>query len=99
MVLTMNDPPHIDLHGLPLMAGVALSVFAVLGAPVLRDLPMAPVLFCLAALSGSLIARGSAYTGRFSIHMIPICCAVVTCAAALVARRARPARTGGRALE
>ena len=92
MVLTMNDPPRVDVHGVPLLAGVALSVLAVLGVPLLRDLPMAPVLFCLAGISGSLIARGSAYTGRFSIHMIAICCAIVTCAAARIVRSVRRVR-------
>jgi hypothetical protein len=39
--------------------------------------------FCLASLAGSLVARGSAYPGRFSIHVIPVAVAVAACAASL----------------
>ncbi len=82
MVLTMSDPARFDPHALPILLGALISVLAVLGVPRLRELPAAPVLFCLAALSGSLIARGSAYPGRFSIHVIAVTSTVLTCAVA-----------------
>jgi hypothetical protein len=87
MVLTMNDPPRFDLHALPLLAGTIVSALAVAGVPRLRELPLGPVLFCLATISGSLIARGSEYAGRFSIHVIAATSTIAVCAAALVARR------------
>ena len=84
MVLTMNDPARFDPLALPLLLGAAISVLAIAGVPRVRELPLGPVVFCLSGLVGSLVARGSAYPGRFSIHMIAVTCAIVTCTAALV---------------
>ena len=84
MVLTMNDPARFDPFALPLLLGAAISVLAIVGVPRLRELAIAPVVFCLSGLAGSLVARGSAYPGRFSFHVIAVSCAIVTCAAALV---------------
>lgn len=81
MVLTMNDPPRFDVYALPLLAGALFAALAVLGTPGLRRLPLGLVLFALSSLAGSLVARGSAYSGRFSIHVIAVMCAVVVCAA------------------
>ena len=86
MVLTMNDPPRFDAHALPLLTGAAASLLAIAQVPRLRRLPLVLVLFCLAAISGSLIARGDAYPGRFSIHLIGVSSAVVACTAALLCR-------------
>jgi hypothetical protein len=85
MVLTMNDPARFDPHAVPLLLGAAISVLAILSVPRVRELPLGPVVFCLSAFSGALVARGSAYSGRFSIHVIAITCAIVTCTGALVA--------------
>jgi hypothetical protein len=82
MVLTMNDPPRFDPYALPLLAAAIIALAGLLGAPGFRMLPLAPILFCLAAIAGSLVARGSAYAGRFSIHMIGVACTVTTCAVA-----------------
>jgi hypothetical protein len=43
----------------------------------------------LASLTGSLVARGTAYPGRFSIHIIGAGATVLVCAAAELARRVR----------
>jgi hypothetical protein len=85
MVLTMNDPPRFDPYSLPLLLGAGLTVLAVIGIPRLRNLPLGLAVTCLAGLSGALVARGSAYPGRFSIHMIAVTCAVVVCAAGAAA--------------
>jgi hypothetical protein len=82
MVLTMNDPPRFDARALPMLAGALFSLLAVAGVPRLRDLPLGPVLFCLAGISGSLFARGEAYPGRFSIHLIGVTSALTSCTAA-----------------
>jgi hypothetical protein len=92
MVLTMNDPARFDPYALPLLAGAALSLLALVGVPWIRRLPLGPVVFCLSALAGALVARGTAYSGRFSIHAIAINCAVVACAAALMTRSGRRLR-------
>jgi hypothetical protein len=86
MVLTVNDPPRYDPHALPVLAGAAVAAGAAVRLPRLRDLPLPPVLFFFAAIAGAVIARGSAYPGRFSIHVIPITCALVICAAASLMR-------------
>ena len=87
MVLTMHDPPEFDPLAIPLLLGFVISVLGVLRVPHVRDLPLGLVVFCLAAASGSLVARGSAYSGRFSIHIIGVSIAVVTCAIALAFAR------------
>ena len=84
VVLTMNDPVRFDPYALPLLLGAGVSVLAMLGVPRLRNLPLGPVSMCLAGLSGALVSRGSAYAGRFSIHVIAVSCVVVACTAAIV---------------
>ena len=66
MVLTMNDPARFDPHAIPVLIGATVTVLAIAGVPRLRELPLGLILFCLAAMSGSLLTRGSAYPGRFS---------------------------------
>jgi len=79
------------------IAGVAVAVLALLRMPVCRELPAGPAVFCVAGLAGALVARGTAYVGRFSIHLMPIAVALTACIAANVAGRvaarsqARPA--------
>jgi hypothetical protein len=85
MVLTMNDPARWDPYALPLLIGAGCSLLAVAGVPRLHELPLAPVLFCVSSFAGALISRGSAYSGRFSIHVIGIACAVAACTAAALA--------------
>ena len=86
MMLTMNDPAQFDPHAAPILAGALVSVLAVAGVKGLRELPLGPVLLCLASLSGALITRGTAYPGRFSIHVIAVACTVFVCTAALMSR-------------
>jgi hypothetical protein len=82
MTLTMNDPPRLEPDAIPLLLGAAVSVLALTGLGRLGALPLVAVLFCLAALAGSLVARGEAYAGRFSIHMIAVTTTIVVCTAA-----------------
>lgn len=80
MVLTMNDPPRLDVRAVPIIVGVLVSVLAVFQVRPFRRLPLNLVGFCLAGLSGALIARGTAYPGRFSVHLIPVTVALTMCA-------------------
>ncbi len=89
MVLTVNDPPQWDPYALPVLAGGAVSALAIAGLPVARRLPAAVVLFFFAAIAGAFIARGSAYAGRFSIHVIPVTSAAFICALASATVRVR----------
>jgi hypothetical protein len=91
MVLTMNDPPRLDLRAMPILAGTIVALLAVLKVRPCRALPLNAVLFCLAGLSGALVARGTAYPGRFSIHLVPVTVALSVCAISLIATRRRQA--------
>jgi hypothetical protein len=87
LVLTVNDPPRFDVYALPILAGAAVAVLSVAGTPGLRDLPAAAVLFFFASIASAFVAAGWAYTGRFSIHVMPITCALTACAAARLTSR------------
>ena len=82
MVLSVNDPARFDVYALPVLAGAAVAVLAALRVPRLSAVPPRLVLFFLASIAGAFIARGSAYPGRFSVHVIPIACALAVCGAA-----------------
>ena len=82
MVATTTDPPSYHNGSLPIIAGAALSVAALSGAGWLGRLPLALVGFTLAGFSSALVARGTAYSGRFSVHVIGATVAVVMCALA-----------------
>jgi hypothetical protein len=79
MMLTMNDPPRFDVRAIPIIVGVLASALAVVRTPLFRRLPLNLVGFCLAGFSGSLIARGTAYPGRFSVHLVPVAAALTMC--------------------
>ena len=68
MLVTVQDPPRFDIRSVLVVAGVGLSLLALARVPFVRRLPLGLVLICLAAVSGGLVVRGSAYSGRFSIH-------------------------------
>jgi hypothetical protein len=87
MVLTVNDPPRFDPYALPVLIGAAVAALSVLGIPRFRTLPLASVGFFFASIVGALVARGAAYAGRFSVHVIPIACVMTVCAAAALTRR------------
>ena len=91
MVLTMNDPPRLDPRALPILIGVAAAILGLAGVRRFRELPLNASLLCLAGLAGAFVARGSAYPGRFSIHLIPVTVALTVCAVRLVL--ARPPQT------
>jgi hypothetical protein len=95
MVLTTTDPPRIHNGSIPLIAGVVVSVAAVTGVGVLGELPFGVVLFCLVSLVGALVARGSAYSGRFSIHIIGAATTVLVCGISRVLLRLRAVGSPG----
>jgi hypothetical protein len=76
MVITVRDPPQFDWKSLPVLFGAAVAPLAVLGVPRLREVPALPALFFLAAISAAFVARGFAYAGRFSVHIIGVTCAL-----------------------
>ena len=98
MVLSMNDPPRFVWYATPLVGGALISMAALLYVPIARNLPLSMVLFVLAGISGALVARGVAYSGRFSTIVIGSASAVTIGAIALAlnarARDVEPASHG-----
>ena len=82
MVLTVNDPPRFDPYALPVIGGALVCVLAVLGVPRFRDIPLSITLFLFASVAGAVIARGTAYAGRFSVHVLPIATLAFVCGCA-----------------
>jgi hypothetical protein len=72
MLVTVQDPPRFDIRSVLVVAGVGLSLLALARVPFVRRLPLGLVLICLAAISGGLVVRGTAYPGRFCIQLIPV---------------------------
>jgi hypothetical protein len=87
MVLTFNDPPRFAWYALPLLFGAVVAIAALAGTKLLRGVPLALVAFFVVACSGALAARGVAYAGRFSIHLLGAGCALTVCALASVTDR------------
>jgi hypothetical protein len=85
MIATTADPPRYHNGALPIMAGAALSLAALSGAGWVGRLPLPLIALTLAAFSSALVARGSAYSGRFSVHVVGATVAVVMCAIAHLA--------------
>ncbi len=92
MVLTIHDPARLDVTAVPVLAGIAAAVLGLVGIPRLRRLPLAPAIFGLLSIAGALVARGAAYTGRFSVHVIPIASTLTTCAMASLTNTTRRPR-------
>jgi len=92
MVITMNDPPAFDIRALPIIGGIAAALLGLIGVPRLKSLPLNASVLALSGLTGAVVARGSAYPGRFSLHLIPAAVAVFVCALALIVNgtRSRP---------
>ena len=93
LVLTVNDPPRFDPYALPILAGAAVAVLSLAGTPRLRDLPAAAVLFFFASIAGAFVAAGWTYTGRFSVHVMPITCALTVCGVARLLHNRRTIRS------
>jgi len=86
MVLTFNDPPRFAWYALPLLIGAVVAIASLLNVKGLRDVPMALSVFFAVAMSGALVARGVAYAGRFSVHLLGAGCALTVCAIASLVR-------------
>lgn len=87
VVLTVNDPPRFDVFALPVLGGAAVAVLSLAGVPRFRRIPAAAVLFFFASIGGAFVAYGWTYTGRFSVHVMPITSALAICGLASLFRR------------
>ena len=82
MIATTTDPPRFHNGAIPILAGAALSVIALMGAPFARRLPFALAAWTIAGFAAALIVRSDAYSGRFAIHVVGSTVAVLTVAIA-----------------
>jgi hypothetical protein len=89
MVMTMNDPPVFDVRSLPIIGGTFAAFLGLVGLGGFRALPLNVSILALAGLSGAIVARGSAYPGRFSLHLIPAAVAVFVCALSIAVSAVR----------
>lgn len=89
MVLSLNDPPRFVWYAVPVIGAAVIAVAALVGVPKLRDLPLSLVGFFLAALAGALVARGEAYSGRFSTIVLGSGAAITIAAVAVTVGRRR----------
>lgn len=96
MLLTLNDPPRFDVRALPLLMGFAAAVLGILRVRRFRELPLNVTLLCLSAVAGAFVARGVAYPGRFSTHLIPVTVTLTVCLLSLLWGERRPGRDRGR---
>ncbi len=87
MVATTTDPPRYHNGAIPILAGAALSLMALLGAPYARRLPFVLVAWTISGFASALIVRSDAYSGRFSVHVVGATVAVLTVAVAATYQR------------
>lgn len=93
MIATTTDPPRFHNGAIPILAGMALSVLALIGAPFARRLPFVLTAWTISGFAAALIVRSDAYSGRFAIHVVGSTVAVLTCAIAGVYDRFTRATT------
>jgi hypothetical protein len=87
MVLTVNDPPRFDPFAIPVMIGAVAGGAALVSRAVRRTIPLDASVFFLSGISSAFIARGSAYPGRFSLHILGVTCALSMCAVSAIVSR------------
>lgn len=97
MVLTFNDPPQFAWYALPLLIGAVVAAASLVNVTGLHDVPLPLALFFAVACSSALAARGVAYAGRFSVHLLGAGCALTVCAIAALATRRESSRSSDRA--
>lgn len=90
MVMTVADPPTLKIRSIPVIVGVVTAGLALLRVPFVSRVPLGPSVLCVSAVVSSLLVRGAAYQGRFSIHLIPVAIAISVCVLALTTRRLVP---------
>ena len=76
----MNEPPALDPRALLIVAGVVLSVLALLQVPRFARLPASVAIVTVGATMSSFVAHTHAYPGRMSIHLVPFAVAVAVVA-------------------
>jgi hypothetical protein len=78
----MNEPPSPDPRAALVVAGVLLSVLALLRVPKVNRLPVSLALVTIGACLSSFLAHTHNYPGRMSIHLAPFAVAMTATAGA-----------------
>ncbi|HVZ22554.1 MAG TPA: hypothetical protein VG871_15880 [Vicinamibacterales bacterium] len=78
----MNEPPSFDPRAVLVVAGVMLSVLAVLHVPKFSRLPVSIAVVTLGACASAFLAHTHNYPGRMSIHLVPFAVAMTALAGA-----------------
>jgi hypothetical protein len=87
MMLTVNDPPRFDPFAIPVLLGALAAAAALVSRTIQRVVPLPASLFFLCGMAGAFVARGSAYPGRFSLHLLGVTCALSICVVSAVIAR------------
>ena len=87
MVLTVNDPARYDPFAMPIVGGAVAAMLGLLGVPRLRTCQWGGPVFHSASMARS--SPGIGYTGRFSVHVMPMTCALSVSAIAGVISHVR----------
>ena len=97
----MNEPPALDPRALLVVAGVVVSVLALLQVPRFTRLPASVAIVTVGAGMSSFVAHTHAYPGRMSIHLVPLAVAMTFVAVRMASGfrpfRAPPPPIGGEA--
>jgi len=96
LALTSTVPPRFAVYALPLLAGAVVAVAALLNIKPFRQVPLALAAFFLVTCLGALAARGVAYAGRFSVHLLGAGCALTVCGIAAMVTTRESIRSGDR---
>jgi hypothetical protein len=72
----MNEPPRPDPRAIFLVAGTLLALVGLVQMPVARRAPALLVVALAGSYAAALLAHAHGYPGRFSIHIVPLACAI-----------------------
>ena len=81
----MNEPPSFDPRAVLVVAGVLLSVAALVPLPKVNRLPLPVALVTLGGCLSAFLAHTHNYPGRMSIHLVPFAVAMTAIAGAKLA--------------
>jgi hypothetical protein len=78
----MNEPPAADVRAIPIVAGVLLSLLALVRA--VRSIPAGIAWVTIGAGASALFVHTHNYPGRMSIHLVPFAVSALTIAASRI---------------
>lgn len=80
-LLFMNEPPRPDARAVMMIAGTIVGLLALMQLPIARRIPAGLLLVTIGSVLGAFIAHSHGYPGRFSVHLVPLACALTAIAA------------------